>query len=83
MNSDTLKELALQASYPRGIAARIDSADLAQLLGERTALLAVVVRYVESCDPCIRENERQPDCECVACGTTRDGERAIELAEAD
>lgn len=42
MNAATLKELALQASYPRGIAARVDSADLARLLKERVDLLAAL-----------------------------------------
>ena len=48
MSPAVLKELQLQANYPRGIAARVDSADLKQLLEERVELLALA-KHVRDC----------------------------------
>lgn len=46
MSLDQLKELELQAGYPRGIAARVESLLLKRLLEERTMLLELL----EACD---------------------------------
>lgn len=40
MSPEKLKALAAQASMPRGVAARIESQDLNELMEEREALLA-------------------------------------------
>ena len=50
MSPDVLKELRLQSSYPRGIAARIDSADLKRLLEERQALLDALAELADHID---------------------------------
>lgn len=48
MSPGLLKELALQSTYPRGIAARVDSADLKLLLEERVELLVALETCVDS-----------------------------------
>jgi hypothetical protein len=58
----------------------VDAAN-AHLIEAAPDLLAVVERYVDSQDPCITGGESNPmTCECVACGTTREGRAAIAKA---
>lgn len=59
MNSATLKELRLQSTYPRGIAARVDSADLKRLLDERETLLEVVEMVRDADDDCRKDGMRR------------------------
>lgn len=47
MSPATLAEIELQAGYPRGIAARVDSTDLARLLVEHREMRAALTYLLQ------------------------------------